>query len=184
MGLAGITLLGVNRDGGSHILHSLFLRSGWALQTQPEVVWVPRGAPSGGTPLNYRWPPLGNCALLAPCTGMTTGYIWRDSPLWLGDDAMREGNQKRRGAKPLFLGTHLPSARCRLSPLLFGREHQGVFQITLSLSGRSRALVRGGSRLASVCLHGRHKGLICSASPYRLLLLVARAGGGSVSSGV
>ena len=118
MGLAGITLLGVNRDGGSHILHSLFLRSGWALQTQPEVVWVPRGAPSGGTPLNYRWPPLGNCALLAPCTGMTTGYIWRDSPLWLGDDAMREGNQKRRGAKPLFLGTHLPSARCRLSPLL------------------------------------------------------------------
>ena len=158
---------------------------GWSLQHQLEVIQVSQGAPLWGTPCDYQYP-----------GGFLWGTAWRQlrvprwpsgacrgsTPLWLADGAMREGNQQERGTKPILTGTHLPPSICRHAPLPSGRERQNLLQGTVTYDVQSRAFLRGGPQLDSVCLHGRHKRPVCGTSQYCLSLLFTHGGRASVSS--
>ena len=73
-GLEDIMLLGVDRDGGLHILHSLFSVPVGSYDPVRQLFRCCRELPSEGLPQSriFLWLPSRHSALSVPCRGKTT----------------------------------------------------------------------------------------------------------------
>ena len=80
-GLAELTLLGVDRDGGAHILHSLFSVPVGPYDPDRRLFGCRGEIPTEGLPAITEILMASFAALrAAPCPGRTTGFTWRESP--------------------------------------------------------------------------------------------------------
>ena len=97
LGLADLMLLGVNRDGGAHFLHSLFSVLIRPYDPDQRLFRCSGDLPPKGLPRSpiSRWIPLGKGALSALCPRMTTRCICRESPPLSGRRSHARGRSAR-----------------------------------------------------------------------------------------
>ena len=157
-GLAGLTLIGVERAEVSHILHSFFSVPVRPFDPNHWLFGCREDITSEGPPRDH-----GNlCGFLhgtacLQCSVMGIPYSTSGSSLafYLADESMLKGERQGQGTKPHLPRSHLHPSRRGSAPSMYGGERGGVFKTVVPPAGQLRASLRGCSRLDPVHLPRR-----------------------------